>query len=284
MTFILITLCVALISGIISTFMNEFLLSGLYDIVFHADRMMAQSTGADFFTTATNIAFTFAMSLMILKFLKKGFDIYVLWTDGDPDADPMLLLINFVRAVATALAFRWIYDIFVDVCSTVTNTILTSIGAETNYTATLVTGLTSLGIVPVIACLIFFIFYLILLFQFIARGAEMQVMLCGVPLACLGLLENDKGIFRSYVTQFVKAFVTTIAQVMLMKIGLALLLSTSVIDIANIPWGIACMLAATSMPRILRDFFVPTGGGGSITNTVFQTVRVAQMARGAFSS
>lgn len=161
---------------------------------------------------------------------------------------------------------------------------LTSIGAETNYTATLVTGLSSLGVVPVIACLIFFIFYLILLFQFIARGVEMQVMLCGVPLACLGLLENDKGIFRSYIMQFVKAFITTVSQVMLMKIGLALLLSTDIINMANIPWGIACMLAATSMPKILREFFVPTGGGGSITNTVFQTVRVAQMAKGAFSS
>ena len=224
MTFIIITLCIALISGIITTFMNETMLNGLYDIVFHGDITMAQSTGANFFTTVTGIAFTFAMSLMVLKFLKKGFDIYVLWTDGDPDADPMLLLINFVRAVATALIFRWVYDIFVDACSVVTNTILTSIGAETNYTATLVTGLSSLGVVPVIACLIFFIFYLILLFQFIARGVEMQVMLCGVPLACLGLLENDKGIFRSYIMQFVKAFITTVSQVMLMKIGLALLL------------------------------------------------------------
>ena len=284
MTFIIITLCVALISGIITTFMNETMLNGLYDIVFHGDITMAQSTGANFFTTVTGIAFTFAMSLMVLKFLKKGFDIYVLWTDGDPDADPMLLLINFVRAVATALIFRWVYDIFVDACSVVTNTILTSIGAETNYNATLVTGLSSLGVVPVIACLIFFIFYLILLFQFIARGVEMQVMLCGVPLACLGLLENDKGIFRSYIMQFVKAFITTVSQVMLMKIGLALLLSTDIINMANIPWGIACMLAATSMPKILREFFVPTGGGGSITNTVFQTVRVAQMAKGAFSS
>ena len=135
MTFIIITLCVALISGIITTFMNETMLNGLYDIVFHGDITMAQSTGANFFTTVTGIAFTFAMSLMVLKFLKKGFDIYVLWTDGDPDADPMLLLINFVRAVATALLFRWVYDIFVDACSVVTNTILTSIGAETNYTA-----------------------------------------------------------------------------------------------------------------------------------------------------
>lgn len=71
MTFIIITLCVALISGIITTFMNEAMLNGLYDIVFHGDITMVQSTGANFFTTVTGIAFTFAMSLMVLKFLKR---------------------------------------------------------------------------------------------------------------------------------------------------------------------------------------------------------------------
>ena len=73
---------------------------------------------------------------------------------------------------------------------------------------------------------------------------------------------------------------TTIVQIMLLKIGLAFLLSSNVIDITNIPWGIACMFAATTAPRILREFLVPTGGG-TAGNTFFQTVRVAQMVRGA---
>jgi hypothetical protein len=32
-----------------------------------------------------------------LKFLKKGFETYVLWTEGDADADPLLLLTNFLK-------------------------------------------------------------------------------------------------------------------------------------------------------------------------------------------
>lgn len=280
MVFIIITLVVALITGIVTTFMNELVLGGLYDMVFHADEMMTQCTGVNFFTTVSDMAFSLALSLMVLKFLKKGFDLYVLWTDGNPDTDPTMLLVNFVKAIATALMFRWIYDIFVEVCDSVTTTILSQLGADTNYTATVLTGIASLGIVPVLACLVFFIFYLILLFQFMSRGVEMQVMVAGIPLACLGLLENNKGIFRNYVTQFVRAFVTTIVQIMLLKIGLAFLLSSNVIDITNIPWGIACMFAATTAPRILREFLVPTGGG-TAGNTFFQTVRVAQMVRGA---
>lgn len=93
----------------------------------------------------------------------------MLWTDGNPDTDPTMLLVNFVKAIATALMFRWIYDIFVEVCDSVTTTILSQLGADTNYTATVLTGIASLGIVPVLACLVFFIFYLILLFQFMSR-------------------------------------------------------------------------------------------------------------------
>ncbi len=52
-----------------------------------------------------------------------------------------------------------------------------------------------MGIVPAIAGLIFVICWLILYFSFMARGIEMMVMQIGVPLACVGLLDNDKGVF-----------------------------------------------------------------------------------------
>lgn len=281
MTFIIITLLLALIGGIVTTFMNDTLLNGLYDIVFHADEMMTTGTGISFFETVSDVAYTVAMSLMILKFLKKGFDIYVLWTDGDPDSDPTMLLINFIRAVATALLFRWIYDIFVDLCSVVTNTILSRIAADAANSETAlvwVERISTAGLVPLIACLIFMIFYLILLFQFMGRGVEMQVMVAGIPLACTGLLDNDKGIFKAYVNQFVKAFVTTIVQIMLLKIGLSLMMTAEFTAVQNIAWGIACLISAISMPKILREFLVPTGGNGTIGNTVFQTVKVANMA------
>lgn len=146
-----------------------------------------------------------------------------------------------------------------------------------------VNAITNLGIVPAIAGLIFMICYLILFFSLMARGIEMMVMRVGVPLACVGLLDNDKGIFRAYINQFVKAFITTIAQIMLCKIGLSLMLNSTAITAQNILWGIACMIAAISMPKILREFLVPTGGDGHIGNTVFQTVHVASLAKSVFT-
>ncbi len=283
MTVIIVILITALLTGIVSLFFSSEMLTGLFDMVFDCGQFITTFTGVEFFRLIMPITYGVGISLIILKFLKKSFDIYVLWTDGDPDADPFLLLTNFVRAVGTALVFQWLYEIFVDICREITNSIMTSINGGTDMTIEWVNAITNLGIVPAIAGLIFMICYLILFFSLMARGIEMMVMRVGVPLACVGLLDNDKGIFRAYINQFVKAFVTTIAQIMLCKIGLSLMLNSTMITAQNIIWGIACMIAAISMPKILREFLVPTGGDGHVGNTVFQTVHVASLAKSVFT-
>ncbi len=142
------------------------MLNELYKLVFDCDEYLTTVTGVNFFSVLTPIACGIGMSLIILKFLKKAFDIYVLWTDGDPDADPMLLLTNFVRAIATSLIFLWLYEIFVNVCRDITDTILTVINDNCEFTNAWVTAITSMGIVPAIAGLIFVICFLILYFSF----------------------------------------------------------------------------------------------------------------------
>lgn len=283
MAVIIVILITALLTGIVSLFFSSELLTSLYDIVFDCGQTLSSFTGVEFFGLMMPITYGVGVSLIVLKFLKKAFDIYVLWTDGDPDADPFLLLTNFVRAVGTALIFQWLYGIFVDICRDITNQIMTSIDSGRDMSTEWVTAITSMGIVPAIAGLIFMICYLILLFSFMARGVEMMVMRVGIPLACVGLLDNDKGVFRAYINQFVKAFVTTIVQIMLCKIGLSLMLGATIISVQNIIWGIACMISAISMPKILREFLVPTGGDGHIGNTVFQTVHVASLAKSVFT-
>ncbi len=237
MTFIIISLIVALLGGIVTLFFSSEMVGELYTTVFDCGQYLTTVSGVEFFSLLMPVSYGFGISLIILKFLKKAFDIYVLWTDGDPDADPFLLLTNFVRAVGTALIFQWLYQIFVDICRDITDQIMSAISQGTSPTIEWVNAITSMGIVPAIAGLIFLICYLILLFSFMARGIEMMVMKIGVPLACVGLLDNDKGVFRAYINQFVKAFITTIVQIMLVKIGLSLMLNATMLSSQNIMWG-----------------------------------------------
>lgn len=282
MVFLITAVIQALLGGVISAFSSE-MLGELYTTVFECDKYLTNVTGIEYFSFLLPVTYGIGISLIILKFLKKAFDVYVLWTDGDPDADPFLLLGNFVRAVGTALIFQWLYGLFVKICRDITDTIMARVSDGSSFTIEWVNAITSLGLVPSIAGLIFMICWLILYFSFMARGIEMMVMQVGVPLACVGLLDNDKGVFRAYINQFVKAFVTTIAQIMLCKIGLALMLGASVLTGSNIFWGIACLIAAISMPKILREFLVPTGGEGKLGNTVYQSVHVASLAKSIFT-
>ena len=283
MTFIIISLIAAFIGGIVTVFNDNNLLGELYTVVFDCDTYLTTITGVNFFDVLMPLSYGIGMALIILKFLKKAFEVYVMWTDGDPDTEPVQLLTNFIKAIGTALIFQWLYGLFVDICRELTDSILSHISDNTDFTTELVTALTSIGLVPAISGLIFFICFLILYFSFMMRGVEMMVMEIGVPLACCGLLDNDQGVFRAYINQFVKAFVTTIVQIMLCKIGLALMLNATIISVPNIFCGIACLLTALSMPKILREFLVPTGGDGKVTNTVMSTVRVVSMIRGGKS-
>lgn len=279
MTFVIIALIVAVLTGVGSLFFSEPMLGELYTTVFDCGQYLTTITGVEFFELLMPVTYGIGLSLIVLKFLKKAFDIYVLWTDGDPDADPFLLMTNFIRAVGTALVFQWLYGLFVDIFREITEGIVSRIGDYTSNFTVWVTAITSKGIVPSIAGLIFVICWIILYFSFMARGIEMMVMQAGVPLACVGLLDNDKGVFKAYLNQFVKAFATTIVQIMLSKIGLSLMLGPTVLTPYNIFWGIACMIAAISMPKILREFLVPTGGDGHLMNNVSQTVHITSMAK-----
>lgn len=60
---------------------------------------MSTLAGVDLFQSLFDIVFGFGVSLIVLKFLKKGFETYVLWSDGDADEEPILALAGIFGSV-----------------------------------------------------------------------------------------------------------------------------------------------------------------------------------------
>lgn len=71
----------------------------------------------------------------------------LVWTDGDPDADPLLLLTGFFKAIAVAVCFPTLYDLLAKVVQDLTNQILIALtdSMQTDF-ATIINGLSSAGI------------------------------------------------------------------------------------------------------------------------------------------
>ena len=273
MEVLLVLLIVALLNGAIA-YIND-LLTGIVPMTLYAEQYMTTVSGSNIADTLFNILFGFGVSLIVLKFLKKGFETYILWSDGDADEDPLSLLTNFFKALAVAVCFPTLYQWMADIVEDMTNQLLTAIGVTTNYGwQAWVNGISTMGLVTAIFGLIFIICYFMLYFQFLMRGLEIFILRVGVPLACVGLLDNDKGVFKAYLNKFFQSMLAVVVQIVLAKLGVGLMLNMHVF------WGLACMMLAIRTPRFLQDFLITTGGGGGgVINNVYHSVRLIGMAQ-----
>ncbi|CAK7075763.1 conjugal transfer protein TrbL family protein [Tissierella carlieri] len=249
------------------------LLTNLAEISFYPENTLS-SVGFSGFNSLFDVFFSAGISLIIIKFLKKGFEIYVLWTDGDADADPLLLLTNFARAIVVALTFPIMYGWLVEVITDLMNKAIGALGLDANpNVSSILTNLASGGIFIGIALLVFFIIYLLLLIQFYKRGFEILILRIGMPMACVGLMDADKGVFKSYIQKFFQSSITVLVQVVLAKLGLVLMIGGHYI------WGFAASYFAIKTPKFLQEFLIMSSSGGSMMNTVYSGARLVEMGR-----
>lgn len=267
-------LITAILSGCL-IYVNT-LLDGLVPMALHAEDYMDTLLGTNGISGIFDIFFAFGVSLIILKFLKKGFERYILWTEGDADTEPILLLTGFFKSLAVAICFPTLYDWLTEIISDFSSQLITIIsdGMVTDFSA-IITGISTAGIFTGIVSLIFFICFFILYIQFLTRGLEILILRVGVPLACVGLMDDNNGIFRTYIQKFFQSTLAVLVQIVLAKLGVALMLNTHVF------WGLAALLLALRTPKFLQEFIIISGGQGSggMMNKIYSTARIYQMGK-----
>lgn len=273
MEVLIVMLIVALLNGAL-VFANS-LLNDLVPIALHSEIYMDTLLGTDGLSKIFDIFFSFGVSLIVLKFLKKGFEQYVLWTDGDADSDPLILLTGFFKAIAIAVTFPTLYSWLAEIIEEMTDQLIVTInnGMETDFSA-VISGISSAGLFTALISLIFFICFFLLYLQFLSRGLEIFILRVGLPLACVGLMDADNGVFRTYIQKFFQSTLAVMVQIVLAKLGVALMLNTHVF------WGLAALLLAMRTPRFLQEFLIVSGGHGGGVGAVYQSVRLVQIARG----
>ena len=62
-------------------------------------------------TSIYNYIYGAVLILVVLKLLSKGFNVYILWRDGDSEQSPRTLLIGIAIALAASIAFPTLYSI-----------------------------------------------------------------------------------------------------------------------------------------------------------------------------
>lgn len=270
---LLMVLIEALLSGVLE-YIDSILLN-LVPMAFYAEQFLDQMLGRDVITELFNILFSFGVSLIILKFIKKGFDTYILWIDGDADTDPILYLTYFVKALVVAISFPTLYGWMATIVQELTDKLLNIIsrGVIVDF-GVIIVGIISRGLVPAIIGLIFFGCLLYLYIKFLQTGLEILVLRMGIPLACVGLVDSDQGVFKTYMQKFFQSMITVMLQILLLKLSLALVINGHLI------WATATIFMALRTPKFLQEFIILPGGQGGGMMKAYHATRLVQMVRG----
>ena len=276
----MVYLIMVLIAAILTACLNyvDTLLEGIVPMALHAEDYLDTLLGTNGISGIFDIFFALGVSLIVLKFLKKGFERYILWTEGDADADPLILLTGFFKALAVAISFPTMYSWLAEVISDLTSQLITTIAGDMKTDFSLiVTGISTAGIFTGIISLIFFICFFMLYIQFLTRGLEILILRVGLPLACVGLMDNDNGVFRSYIQKFFQSTIAVVVQIVLAKLGVALMLNTHVF------WGLAALILALRTPKFIQEFLIISNSqSGGMMNKIYSSARIYQMGRAVF--
>lgn len=264
-----------LINGALGAFDSA--LGNIADVALNSENYMKSTLGMNF-DGLYKVIYTYAIYLIVLVFLKKGFEVYVLWNDGDADMDPFIMLTSFTKAIILAVSFETLYGYIADFSLEMIHAILKSFNtADIDLSAptilkAAVSGFLNNGIFLVIVAVVYIVMYIKLYIDFIKRGLELFILKKGVPFACIGMMNSDGGVFKPYIKKIVQEVLTVLLQVVLLKLSLIFMIN------GHFFWGIAAINYAITAPQFLQEFIMMSQSGG-VTTKISQTAYMANMLR-----
>lgn len=273
-------LLTGLFQGIIldvETWLNDYLLNSHLEGFLRIEIVMGQrntTINPETFTAAYRYIYSIVIGLLILKFLWKGFSIYILWRDGDADNSPQDMLTGSVQALITALAFPELYNIMADVAGEFAKRLMNVFGLAGSDLYEWESANLGVGLVEIVCMLVYLVLLIVLYVRMIQKGFELMILRLGIPFACMGLIDSDYGIFKSYMQTLFKAVFTAVIQVVLLSASLPVMVLLHPI------WGIAIISTAFATPTLLQQFLIATGRGSGITQKVYSGAMTVRAIKG----
>ena len=162
----ILTNLITSIIGSVDNSINE-AFNGLMDLCFNAEYTLTHNFGIAVlsFDNLKTLITSFALCLIILKFLKKGFDIYILWTEGESDTPPLTFIMYFIRAIVVLLCSTILWDWVVEIIKSFGTSLLNAMSFSTTFTLTtaianFATGGIFSAIIGLVAIILYFVLYI----------------------------------------------------------------------------------------------------------------------------
>ncbi|MEA4954822.1 MAG: DUF6102 family protein [Pseudoflavonifractor sp.] len=220
-----------------------------------------------------------AVSLVVLKFLLKGFQIYILWRDGDADSSPQEMLVGSIQAAVVMVGFPAVYDMMANITTWFTEELIShfgiAVGEDLLFNPITVTA----GLFVLILLIVYVVLAFGVAIMLLRRSFDLLVLRLGIPIATIGLVDSDGGVFKVYFQTLLRALFTSIIQIVLFSLSVRLLVG-GIMSFENIIFAIATVASAFSSPALMQQILIPTGRGGGVVNKIYTGASAVRAVRG----
>ncbi len=217
----------------------------------------------------------FASLLLAFKVLKKFSDIYFLGIEGDMGESPINILVRFIKAISITLLFPSIYKIYTNIViefyDLMYNKIVSSTASETNNSEKIENFLIDLAsnisgqayLIMLVFVLIFVVLFLVMQVQLFLRGFEMLILRIGFPIATIGIIDSDNGVYLPYIKLIFQTTISTLVQLLLFALAIKIF-EVSENNVSGMILTLATLMMAIRGPKFIQQFMLPTSGGGKL--------------------
>ena len=237
-----------------------------------------------------NTVRTISLSLIFLMALYKGFTTYVLWKDGNPEENPMEIIIRYMFAVAMIFSFNELFAI----AAGIVNSLNVDISGGIKSINSSVFDMGDIKNIPQVIMTIILVIVLLkqsmsAVFALIGKNIEILILRIGFPLACVSAITPQANGFKNYISSMLKAMLSIV--IMNVLIGLSIRILAEDMSLKNIVWSIAVLQLVNHGGSIINSI-VSTGGsgnagealGGNLQSTVTKVaqtgIKIAKIAMG----
>lgn len=286
-----------MLSGFVEDFIRNLLGSLIRDFLFAIQQIMGDMLIGAFFVermdglsgavlsitalnNALSVLYSILVGLLAAKLIWKGYKVYILWRDGEAETPPSEMILSAVFALVVAMAFPVIYEFAVNFICDMANSVLFAFslvgfgGINDWGILDIIDDINNANLMFTVLCLVYSIALIVALFQMVFRGAELLLFRLGVPLAAVGLVDSDGGVWKPYCQALFRQFATVLAQYFFMILGMNLIVGGAIIDFLV---GIVFVIVSFKTPKIISQFVAPSGGGG---NKLYSMAMLARLFAG----
>lgn len=221
-----------------------------------------------------------ALTILIIKAMNEGFQTYILYQNGDPDADPSGLLIRTGEAIAMIASIDFIVrQVFIFGNKVATDVAHLDAAGKTgisDWTFLLgAIGITEGSVVAIFAIIIV-ICFLIVAIQATIRGAELGLMCVLGPIMALNITANNRSVWSAWFRQLLIICTSQALQIFMIDGALALIIGKPISG-GGLLLSFGWLWVTIKTPKYVQQIAYSTGLTGAIGGTAKQAGSMALM-------